>query len=148
MSYVSSNYKQSSSAPKERWVCAPTWRHEPYSTPPPLNVRNGPAYCGQCVSYVKAVCPLLPNKDRWKKGEAVKNNRDIGEGTVIATFDEDGNYLGHAAIYVSQSPQGITVWDQYIRTTPPKPIGPRVLRWHNASGSNNGNNYYVVEPRD
>ena len=147
MSYVSSNYRQSSSAPENSWVCAPTWRHDPYTDLPPPELRNGPAYCGQCVSYVKSVCPSLPGTNQWKKGKPVKENREIREGTVIATFDAGGNYLGHAAIYVSQSAQGVKVWDQYIRGTLPKHIGPRVLRWEHASGNNNGNNYFVVEPR-
>ncbi|SAK89590.1 hypothetical protein AWB78_04732 [Caballeronia calidae] len=143
MSYVSSNYKNASSAPLNTWVCAPGSGHGPYNDPPPAGVTDAPNYCGGCVSYVKQVCPSLPVTHAWKKGALVKDNRHIREGTVIATFNHHGQFNGHAAIYVSQGPVGVTVYDQYVH--PPKPIGPRVLRWGQGTDVNNGEKFYVVE---
>ncbi|MCG7401700.1 MULTISPECIES: BPSL0067 family protein [Caballeronia] len=143
MSYISSNYKNSPSARLNTWVCAPGSAHGPYDDAPPDGRTGHPDYCGGCVSYVKQVCPSLPATIAWKKGAAVKNNPHIVEGTVIATFDNHRHFHGHAAIYVSQSPFGVTVYDQYAH--PPKPIGPRILRWGQGSDVNNGDKFYVVE---
>ncbi|HKQ26685.1 MAG TPA: BPSL0067 family protein [Burkholderiales bacterium] len=66
-------------------------------------------------------------------------------GTVIATFDSSGRYEGHAAIYVSQSAEGVSVYDQYVTPPTPKAFGPRLLRWGARGNSNNGDNFYVVE---
>jgi len=74
-----------------------------------------------------------------------KNSRNIVAGTVIATFDANGHYKGHAAIYVSQDATGILVYDQYVTPPSPKPVGPRVLRWGAKGNSNNGDNFHVVD---
>lgn len=74
----------------------------------------------------------------------MKDNKTIVAGTVIATFNGDGKYLGHAAIYVDQGSAGITVYDQWVTGTP-KPIGSRVLKWGAKSTVNNGDSYYVVD---
>lgn len=59
-----------------------------------------------------------------------------------------GKYEGHAAIYVKQDPKaGITVYDQYISGKSPKTIGLRILRWGAHGKSNNGDLFYVVEPK-
>jgi hypothetical protein len=129
MPYVSQNYANNAAAPidKGKWVSDP----------------QGQEY-GQCVSYVKFVTPGLPLTSAWKKGAAVKGNSGIKPGTVIATFDASGKYSGHAAVYESQTKDGINVVDQWI-TIPPKPIHRRMLRFGAAGNSNNGNNFYVVE---
>jgi hypothetical protein len=108
-------------------------------------VTKGNDLCGQCVSYVKKVCPTLPLISSWKKGAPVKENASIVAGTVIATFNALGKYEGHAAIYVDQSPLGINVYDRYVTPPSPKAVGPRLLRWIAHGNSNNGNNFYVVE---
>jgi hypothetical protein len=66
-------------------------------------------------------------------------------GTAIATFNEFGKYYGHAAIYVSQNGEGITVYDQWVALPGPKAVGPRTLRWGAHGIANNGDNFYVVE---
>jgi hypothetical protein len=145
MAYVSLNYANNAKAPVGKWTCSPTSSLDPFTQVPTGADTTGLRLCGQCVSYVKKVCPDLPQTSKWEKGAAVKDNEEIVEGTVIATFDEDGNYFGHAAIYVSQSLTGILVYDQYITPPSPKAVGPRTLKWNGQGNANNGNNFYVVE---
>ena len=128
-----------------KWVCAPGCSLGPYTTAPPDDVTSDPNYCGQCVSYVKRVCPSLPQTSKWIKGLPVKDNKNVVEGTVIATFNESGKYWGHAAIYVSQNDKGIDVYDQWITPPGPKAVGPRTLRWGAHGIANNGDGFYVVE---
>jgi hypothetical protein len=132
-------------APVNKWTCAPGSGFEPSDDVPSGAKAKGPGFCGQCVSYVKQVCPLLPETRLWKKGKGVKGNNEIAAGTVIATFNVAAHYEGHAAIYVSQNNGGISVYDQYVTPPTPKAIGPRLLRWGAHGNSNNGDNFYVVE---
>jgi hypothetical protein len=125
MPYVSKNYDANPAAPLGQWVGA-----DPYY--------------GQCVSYVKAVTPGLPQTSLWNKGDLAKGNASLEAGTVIATFDADGRYFGHAAIYESQDADGINVIDQWI-TPPPEPIHRRMLRFGAQGHSNDGDNFFVVE---
>ncbi|RSZ31146.1 MULTISPECIES: BPSL0067 family protein [unclassified Variovorax] len=145
MAYVSSNYQNNAGAPVGKWTCAPTSSLAPSGTVPSASETTGINLCGQCVSYVKKVCPALPATTNWRKGAAVKDNKDIQPGTVIATFNSGGHYQGHAAIYVGQSPAGINVYDQYVTPPSPKAVGPRLLRWGAPGNSNNGDNFYVVD---
>jgi hypothetical protein len=46
-------------------------------------------------------------------GVNVRGNTSIKEGTVIATFFDGKKYNGHAAFYISQDGDGITVVEQY-----------------------------------
>ncbi len=102
-----------------------------------------PPYHGQCVSYVKAVVPSLPVTSQWVKGALVKETLNLPAGTVIATFNAQGHYQGHAAIYESQTDKGINVVDQWI-TPPAQAIHRRMIRFGAAGVSNNGNLFYVV----
>jgi hypothetical protein len=145
MAYVSTNYANNLNAPVDKWTCAPTSSLAPFSQVPSGDDTKGLNLCGQCVSYVKRVCPTLPATSSWKKGAAVRNNKDILTGTVIATFNANGQYHGHAAIYVSQGPDGILVYDQYVTPPSPKAVGARTLRWGAGGNSNNGDNFYVVD---
>ncbi len=145
MPYIAMNYKSNPKAPVGQWVCAPSSGLAPFPEVPDTGKTKGGNLCGQCVSYVKTVCPTLPLTFAWRKGVAVKNNSKILPGTVIATFNDLGKYEGHAAIYVSQDSIGIQVYDQYITPPSPKAIGPRVLRWNAHGNSNNGDKFYVVE---
>ena len=43
----------------------------------------------------------------------VQGNTNIRPGTAIATFDKDGHYNGHAAIYLGQDADGIQAIDQW-----------------------------------
>lgn len=145
MAYVSINYTNHANAPVGKWTCAPTSSFQPFVKAPSGADTKGSDLCGQCVSYVKQVCPTLPAARSWKKGVAVRNNIKISAGTVIATFNSAGAYEGHAAIYVSQSSTGINVYDQYVTPPSPKAVGPRTLRWGAHGNSNNGDNFHVVE---
>src|SRR2546423_14642509 len=99
MAFVSSNYASNANAPVGDWVCSPTVALGPFKTVPPDNVQKHPNYCGQCVSYVRQVCRTLPATGQWKKGALIKGNTSVAQGTVIATFDMNGDYFGHAAIF-------------------------------------------------
>lgn len=125
MPYVSSNYDNNAAAPLGKWV----------GTAP---------YYGECVSYVKAVVPGLPQTALWKKGALVKGNAGVKAGTVIATFNAAGHYSGHAAIYESQTALGLNVVDQWI-APPAQPIHRRMLRFGAKGNVNNGDNFFVVE---
>ncbi|HET8687377.1 MAG TPA: BPSL0067 family protein [Methanosarcina sp.] len=145
MPYIASNYATNKNAPAGMWTCAPTSRLGPFSTVPTQDQTRGTDLCGQCVSYVKKVCPSLPNTGAWRKGSQVKTTDNLSPGTVIATFNASGHYQGHAAIFVSKTAQGIMVYDQYVTPPSPKPVGQRLLRWGAHGNSNNGDNFYVVE---
>ncbi len=145
MAYVSRDYANNKLAPVGQWTCAPGSKLGPYPDVPPDGTHGFLDYCGQCVSYVRTVCPTMPPTGSWKKGKAVKDNKDIVEGTAIATFNDAEKYHGHAAIYVSQSKSGIVVYDQWVTLPSPKAIGSRTLRWGAKGNSNNGDNFYVVE---
>ena len=139
MPYVSTAYESNPTAPisekdkNDQWS-NPTWVSVP--DPPPNEY-------GKCVSYVRFVTPGLPKAKQWTKGSLVKGDNKIAKGTVIATFNTEGHYHGHAAIYESQSKQGIAVVDQWI-TTPAKPISRRVLRFGARGNSNNGDFQYLI----
>jgi hypothetical protein len=125
MPYVSANYDHNPAAPMGTWVGA-----SPYH--------------GECVSYVKAVIPGLPATPAWQKGRPVRNDLTIEKGTLIATFNAQNHYFGHAAIYEDQTPQGINVVDQWI-VPPPQPIHRRLIRFGGHGLANNGDNFFVVE---
>lgn len=106
---------------------------------------------GECVALVKkaAGAPAL-TKD-WKKGDLVKDGKNIKKGTAIATFDGD-KYSGHAALYLSQDKDGIQVVDQWaerkdgdkvIRKA--QPPHRRTIRWDGKGVSDNGSLFYVVK---
>ncbi|GGF19294.1 hypothetical protein GCM10011611_26500 [Aliidongia dinghuensis] len=145
MPYVSSNYANNPNAPLGKWVCTRISSNQPYDAAPPANKTHNPDYCGQCVSFVTTVCPTIPvDTKRWKKGTLVKGDTKILAGTAIATFDSNGQYSGHAAIYESQTASGINVVDQWV-TPPAKPIHRRTLKFGAHGNSNNGDNFYVIE---
>ena len=145
MPFVATNYASNPAAPNDNWVCTRTSTLGPYVDKPPAAQRSSPDFCGQCVSYVTTVCPTIPvATSKWKKGVQVKGNSALAEGTAIATFDTDGKYKGHAAIYVKQDDTGIHVYDQWI-TGAGKGVGPRVLKWDGVGVSNNGSGFHVVE---
>ena len=145
MPFVSPNYASNADAPLDKWVCTRTSSLGPYSAHPPEEQRHNPDYCGQCVSYVTRVCPTIPvNTGKWKKGTPVKGDTTIAEGTAIATFDAQGHYKGHAAIYKKQDDDGIHVYDQWITGTG-KAAGPRIIKWEGFGVANRGAGFYVVE---
>lgn len=108
---------------------------------------------GSCASLVQHYT-RVGRTSKWKEGEAVKGNTGIKKGTAIATF-VDGEYPNlahgnHAALYVSQDANGITVVDQWEGL--PKPH-KRVLgfKGKTADGtawedpSNNGDAFSIIE---
>ncbi|MBS1796053.1 MAG: BPSL0067 family protein [Acidobacteria bacterium] len=107
----------------------------------------------ECVVFVQQA-PLVgggsvPGTSLWKKGKYVKDAKagEIAKGTVIATFDDNGNYPAdqrHAAVYISQDDNGITVYDQWNSQ---KKVLQRVLRYTESTtrSVNNGNFFWVVE---
>ena len=102
-------------------------------------------YKGECVSLVKKYVPTLPQTSKWKMGGAVRGKK-VAEGTVIATFLDDKNYKGHAAFYISQDVDGITVVEQYKSL---QKIQLRKIRFKGKStvkdGINDGDSYSLVE---
>lgn len=103
----------------------------------------------ECAHFVQQVTGA-PSTSAWKKGVQVKGAAagTITPGTAIATFDENDKYptdsLGrHAAVYVSHSPEGITVVDQWNAQGKVK---QRTIRYGKpGSRSNNGDTFYVIE---
>jgi hypothetical protein len=145
MPYVSVDYFANPKAPLGKWVCTRTSTLGPYADEPPTAKTHGPDFCGQCVSFVTTVCPTIPVATiAWKKGLQVKGAQTILPGTAIATFDNDGKYSGHAAIYESQTAIGINVVDQWV-TPPSKAIHRRLLRFGAPGNSNNGDNFFVID---
>lgn len=147
MAYVASNYVALAAALSDTWVCSRASGLGSYekASPPPDKVRHGPNFCGQCVSLVTRMCPTIPVATAaWKKGALVSTATDIAAGTAIATFGEDGSYSGHAAIFVSKTPAGINVIDQWI-TGAGKPVGPRLIRYNGHGVSNNGSLFHVID---
>jgi hypothetical protein len=95
----------------------------------------------ECVAVVKALANTGPT-GRWKKGEKVKGNTSIKEGTAIATFRPDGTYYGHAAIYIRQSHYGINIYDQWVG----RPLREREIAFKGTGYvSNDGEQFYVIE---
>ena len=61
--------------------------------------------------YGKIFCKR-PHISLWKKGARVKGDTSIKPGTAIATFNSNGKFKGHTAIYISQTAAAINVYDQ------------------------------------
>jgi len=142
---VSANYTTHADAPMNEWVCTRTSLLGPYKTIPAATQRKTPDFCGQCVSFVTTVCPTIPvATGKWKKGAAVKGQTTLAKGTAIATFNKDGVYSGHAAIYDSQDDKGIHVYDQWV-TGAGKAVGPRLIKWNGTGVSNNGAGFHVID---
>lgn len=69
---------------------------------------------GECVPLVRAATGAPQARD-WQRDAQVQGNTTIRPGTAIATFDSNGHYDGHAAIYLGQDEHGIQVIDQWNR---------------------------------
>lgn len=118
---------------------------------PRLWAGQRPVGTGECVALVQAATGA-PRSTEWRSGAQVQGNTNIRPGTAIATFDINGRYTGHAAIYLGQDADGIRVVDQWnIREN------GRVIRQHQPSNRtlpfgqpqrafiNRGEPYHVVE---
>lgn len=102
-------------------------------------------YKGECVSLVKKYVIALPQTSKWKMGDRVRGSK-ISEGTIIATFFNGKTYNGHAAFYISQDGDGVTVVEQYKGL---QKIQTRKIRFKGKSnakdGVNDGDSYSVVK---
>lgn len=103
---------------------------------------------GECVEFVKEAA-RAPNTAQWKKGAAVRGNKEVKKGTAIATFDANGKYANlttgnHAAIYVSQEPWGLWVYDQW-RAQGAVRKRPVQFKGGKGSPSNDGDAFFVIE---
>lgn len=67
---------------------------------------------GECVPLVQEATGT-PLTRQWRPGVPVQGNTAIRPGTAIATFDDNGRYVGHAAIYLGQDDNGVRVLDQW-----------------------------------
>lgn len=107
----------------------------------------------QCVALVQNVPVIgggsVPRTSDWRKGKYVKELKaaEISNGTIIATFDENGKYPStarHAAIYINHDEKGITVYDQWASR--PKVL-QRVLLYKGGENRqvDDGDYYWIVE---
>lgn len=100
----------------------------------------------QCVGFAKFASTISATRTGdaryWTQGERVTKNNLPPQGTVIATFDEDGEYVGHIGIFVSGNDDRIYMLDQNAE-------GEGTISYHaitfDGSGKNDADNYYVVE---
>jgi hypothetical protein len=107
---------------------------------------------GECVSLVQQATGA-PRSTEWRPGAQVQGNTNIPPGTAIATFDSNGRYDGHAAIYLGQDGEGIRVIDQWnVRDVQARVIGQqppqeRILRFSDPRRArvDRGEFYHVVE---
>lgn len=129
------------------------------TAPPPYIAANPGSFLGkpavgdgECVTLVKAASAhSMPPTPQWRQGEAVMGNTSLPIGTVIATFDANGRYLGHTAIYIGQDDNGLTVIDQWnVRQNSTvidqHPPALRTMPWAdpNKAAVDVGRNFHVV----
>ena len=67
---------------------------------------------GECVALVQAATGA-PRSAEWRRGVLVQGNMSVRFGAAIATFDDQGRYTGHTAIFLGQDERGIQVIDQW-----------------------------------
>lgn len=105
----------------------------------------------ECVALVQAIA-RAPQTITWRKGIKVMDAKQgtIPQGTVIATFDENGRYPlteRHAALYVSHDNNGIKVCHQYRRGIRPGKVHSDTIKnkklMHRTTSD--ADYYYVVE---
>lgn len=130
----------------------------------------------QCVAFIKEMTGNSSSTQDWIEGNSLNSNNlsDLEVGTVIATFDINGNYnYGHTAIVVEKSGKGdyIEVIDQNWNPILDKDFADREidlgvenpncewntnqnekgfvmkhrLYFNGHNGINNANNYSIVE---
>lgn len=145
MAHISNNYRTHPDAPLGQWCSTRTSNLGPYREKPPESEQGAPSFSGQCVSFPCKVCPTLPVGTRnWTKGKRVKGDTTIARGTAIATFDDNGRFNGHAAIYENQTATAINCVDQWV-SGKGKAIGARLLTFGGRGHSNDGDGFYVID---
>ena len=121
----------------------------------PIKNKNGDSIGTQCVALVQAATPAAgssnpPSTTTWHPGLWVHGSGQgvIKKGTVIATFLNNiypTTDPRHAAVYLSQDGNGITVIDQWVSKTKPSNSRPLTYRGVANRSVDNGDLYYVVE---
>jgi hypothetical protein len=120
----------------------------------------------QCAGLVQYLNQHIPTVTHWKRGAQVSGNASLPQGTVIAVFNANGDYVGqkrypygpgtaHTAIYVRQNSEGIYVVHQFTHKNKPELdlVQFKFIRFGGTSGGSlyggtledNADNYYVVE---
>lgn len=122
----------------------------------PYNCHNPSAYAGKEVEYggIKGSCVVFvqrcagaPKASEWSEGDPVRGNTNLRAGTAIATFKnaayQNKSSGNHAAIYISQTDEGILVWDQWKG----RKVGKRLIRFKGGVGSpsNDGDAFSVIK---
>jgi hypothetical protein len=103
----------------------------------------------ECVEFIKQALGA-PSTPHWREGRKVgKGDLAIAAGTAIATFvngkyPQDGSTGKHAAIYLGQTAEGISVLDQFRSQGA---VQPRTIYWvpRSPGASNDGNAFSVIE---
>jgi RHS repeat-associated protein len=111
----------------------------------------GQRYFGECVSLVKCLGDIGATST-WSAGHLVAGlDPQLGpsnllKGTLIATFNNSGNFSGHAAIFHSfttiKGINGIIMYDQWNGKAP----GYRFVRYNNGEGyiSNDASRFKIL----
>ncbi len=108
---------------------------------------------GECVALVKQAANPMPATPAWVKGEQVMGSTSLPAGTIVATFNSNGKYSGHTAIYMGQTDRGMTIIDQWnigyrVDGSPEDQHKPaeRTLPWTSTKATpvNVGASYHVV----
>ncbi len=109
----------------------------------------------QCVALLQHYAKLPPTS-LWKEGKAVLRNLSLTKGTAIATFI-NGKYQdhatgNHAAFYLGQDANGISVMDQWANDATKPKVSKRYIRKRGklpdgkyVDPSNNAEAYAVIE---
>lgn len=129
-------------------ICAPS--EQSYVASEPGKFVGQSVGNGQCVAFVKAAAGT-PATSFWKEGIKVRGNgSSLKAGTAIATFT-DGAYPSHvtgnhAAIFISETSDGIWVYDQWKSATSTQPVHKRLIRFRGGVGSasNDGDRFSVI----
>ena len=104
---------------------------------------------GQCVALVQAADPAVGLTATWTQGAPVVGDTNLAPGTVIATFNANGQYANatdgssHAAIYLGPAANGgIQVLDQWSGS----PAAVRTINATSTTGlaANTAGAFYVV----
>ena len=107
---------------------------------------------GHCATLPQDILGPVrcPQTCHWKRGARVKTTRGLTPGTVIATFDSNGDYhyvkyqhLAHTALYVGHDEHGIMVVHQYLEA--PSILKHKYLVGPQPNHVLSADNYYVVE---
>jgi hypothetical protein len=107
-----------------------------------------------CVQLLQVYASAPPTA-LWEEGELVWGNINIAKGTAIATFVngkyESKNTGNHAAFYLSQDENGISMMDQWKSDSSKPKVSSRYLRkkGKNTDGtftdpSNNAEAYSII----